>query len=578
LLTLRTTPRRNSLRFAPALICAVLLSAFAGLAQTIEPLPPTVGSTNPVSAEPPVSRPNTKPCIVPLFTGQTFDVYADQYATYTPSACKGPWSKVVFSANFNVSDGRQFDRTAKFFLGGANIYFGTTAEPGATVSPSWHVERDITNLSALLKTTQPVVLTLYNIYGEDGGVDYNGSITGSAELEFYPANFGNPAPAVPDAVLPLDPAGETTALQTTTDRLTGTFPSLPRNIESAYLQLFSQSQAGDEFWYTCSPTSVASQLENCGNTGFRETEVYVDGKAAGIAPVYPWIYTGGLDPYLWRPIAGVQTLNFKPYMVDLTPYAGVLSNGQQHTVSIGVYNANGEFDVTGTLLLYLDHGARQVTGSVTENTLDQAPTPTVIAPAPTTSASGITSETSTVTSMRHFLLSGYLNTSHGRVTTTIDETVNFGNSDATSISALTEEQDITQLSGASSVTKQQIGPIVTTVEKNLSYPFTISYDFIENADGSYSQSSKSNQQDKETETHTLFGFPIYSSSAQEQVVSSDDLAVSAADAVTQTSASTGSYKSSDSLGGCYSEMLTAADQKLTKISSGEGCRKTGFPW
>ena len=105
----------------------------------------------------------------------------------------------------------------------------------------------------MLKSTQPIVIALGNYYGVDGGVDYNGSISGSAQLEFYPANFGNPAPKEPDAVLPLDPVGETTALNTTTDRLTGTFASLPRNIEGAYLQLFSQSQSDDEFWYTCSP-------------------------------------------------------------------------------------------------------------------------------------------------------------------------------------------------------------------------------------------------------------------------------------------------------------------------------------
>jgi hypothetical protein len=583
--TLSANPLPIRSRFAAllggaGLLCAPVLLSSAALAQTIAPLPPTVGSSNPVSAEPLVTRPTTKPCIVPIFNNQLFDDFNNKDFTYTPPAdCKGPWSKVVLSANFNVSDGRQFDRTAQFFIDGVNFYFGTTAEPRSTLSPSWHFERDITDLSAVLKSTQPIVIALGNYYGVDGGVDYNGSISGSAQLEFYPANFGNPAPKEPDAVLPLDPVGETTALNTTTDRLTGTFPSLPRNIEGAYLQLFSQSQSADEFWYTCSPTSVATQLENCGNSGFRETEVYVDGKAAGIAPVYPWIYTGGIDPYLWEPITGVQTLNFKPYMVDLTPFAGVLSNGQSHTVSIGVYNADSYFAVTGSLLLYLDHGAKQVTGAVTENTLDQGPTPTIVAPAPVTSAAGVTSESASVTSMRHFVLSGYINTSHGRVSTTIDESVNFGNAQTIALSDSIYNQSITQLSGASTVTRQQIGPLVTTVEKSLSYPFTFSYAFTQNADGSYSQSSKSNQQDKESETHTLFGFPIYTSSAQEQVQSSDAYAVSAADTLTsQTSTSTGSYKSNDSLGGCYSETLTSADLKLTGVTNDKDCKHSGFPW
>src|SRR5213075_1128046 len=94
-------------------------------------------------------------------------------------------------------------------------------------------------------------------------------------------------------------------------------------------------------------------------------------------PVYPWIYTGGIDPLLWRPIPGVQTFNFVPYRVDLTPFAGLLSNGQPHQVGVRVYNANNYFLVAGSLLLYLDHGSLQVTGAVTRNTLTAVPNPTI---------------------------------------------------------------------------------------------------------------------------------------------------------------------------------------------------------
>ena len=37
----------------------------------------------------------------------------------------------------------------------------------------------------------------------------------------------------------------------------------------------------------CVPNDVASELESCGNTGFRETEISIDGIPAGFAPVYP---------------------------------------------------------------------------------------------------------------------------------------------------------------------------------------------------------------------------------------------------------------------------------------------------
>ena len=91
-------------------------------------------------------------------------------------------------------------------------------------------------------------------------------------------------------------SGGTVALGSTSSTLSGTF-TLPTNVEKAYLDVYSQSQSNDEFWYTCVANDVAAELENCGNTGFRETEITIDGKPAGVAPVSPWIFTGGIDPY-----------------------------------------------------------------------------------------------------------------------------------------------------------------------------------------------------------------------------------------------------------------------------------------
>jgi hypothetical protein len=165
-------------------------------------------------------------------------------------------------------------------------------------------------------------------------------------------------------------------LFTPTDQLATTF-SLPLNVERAYLDVITQSQIGDEFWYTCVPDDVSSELQSCGGTAFREAEVSVDGQPAGVAPVYPWIYTGGVDPFLWEPIPAVQTLNFVPYRVDLTPFAGILSNGQPHTIALGVFNSNNYFSATATLLIFQDHSSQQVIGAVTENTIGKAPTPSV---------------------------------------------------------------------------------------------------------------------------------------------------------------------------------------------------------
>src|SRR5882757_1569711 len=142
--------------FASILSCLLFLSS-VGLEAQVVPAPsaPQVGSSNTVSADPPVPRPHTRPCSVQLFQNLEFADFNIKSFSYTPPPdCPGPWAKVVFTADFTVTAGRQFDRTAKFFLGGVNIYFGTTAEPRAALSPSWHVESDVTDLSAAFKSAQ----------------------------------------------------------------------------------------------------------------------------------------------------------------------------------------------------------------------------------------------------------------------------------------------------------------------------------------------------------------------------------------------------------------------------------------
>jgi hypothetical protein len=188
---------------------------------------------------------------------------------------------------------------------------------------------------------------------------------------------------------------------------------------------------------------TASLLGSCGGTGFRETEISIDGQPAGVAPVYPWIYTGGVDPLLWEPTPGVQTLNFKPYRIDLTPFAGILSDGQQHTVAVSVFNANAGFSVSSTLLLYTDPWQTKITGGILSNNLAAEPTPSV-KESITTGTDGSAKGTVTVGSTRQFTISGYVNTSRGRVVTTVNQSMNFLSAQTFNVNGLTDIQDLTQ--------------------------------------------------------------------------------------------------------------------------------------
>jgi hypothetical protein len=557
--------------FARTLICVTALGAMALLSV---PAPaqyiPVVGSQNTVTADPTVPRPRGKACVVQLYSGVQFaDFSAKNYSYTPPVGCPGPWEKVVFTADFNVTAGRQFDRTAQVFLGHVNLYYGTTPEPRSTLSPSWHVERDVTDYSALFKTTQSGEVDLGNLVNST----YTGVISGSATLEFYQGHHDEDQArrdaSVADAVYPLpNAAGGARGLFQTTDQLAETF-TLPANVERAYLDVITQSQSNDEFWYTCVPNDVASELQSCGATGFREAEISVDGQPAGVAPVYPWIYTGGIDPYLWEPIPGVQTLNFVPYRIDLTPFAGSLSNGMPHTIAVSVFNADSYFLATATLLVFQDHNAAQVTGAVTANTVGAAPTPSVVENLQTDASGDVTGSVS-VTSARAFHVAGYVRTSHGRVDTDVHQQVNFSNVQNFTINATNYVQDITQNTSVESRTITRNGPQFFSTLQTFQYPLTLNISEVFASDGSLSLQTTSQQQFKYDVLE-----PFFVSTTENEVTSTDTLQFDSSFNLTGHSGQRSSqrYKYLDSRSADYSCELAAQNNTLTAVSDGCAGRK-----
>src|SRR3984957_13179060 len=525
-----------------------------------------IGSPNTVTADPNAVRPSTTPCVVQLFTGAPFYDFNVENFTYTPpSACPGPWAKVVLEADINLNPGIQYDRTANFWLGPVNIYFGTTAEPSPSEGPSWHIENDLTDYSSLFYTAQSGQADIGNTLC----CGLTSTIYASAALEFYPVPEGQSAPVTANLVLPFSagPSGGTVALTTSTSTLAGTF-TMPNNVQSAYLDVYAQGQSGDEFWYTCVPNDVSAELFSCGNTGFRETEITIDGQAAGVAPIFPWIFTGGIDPFLWFPIPGVQTLNFVPYRVNLTPFAGVLSNGQPHTVSLSVYNANNYFSATASLLLYLDSGSTQTTGAITQNTL-AGPSPVVtenlnVQPA---SIKGRVE----VTSRRNFAISGYVNTSHGKVTTKVAQTVSFYNNQYFSITGHTYLQDISQATTVNSYTSvSQPGAANIIDNQNYVFPLTvdISLAFLKN--GNINQTTNAKQVYQQTARTTRAGKVTYSSFLENAGQHGDTLELNSSFNLlgNKGQSSAQQYNYYDSTGAAYDCAISAAANALTAYSPG----------
>jgi hypothetical protein len=485
---------------------AVVLLVTIAVSPAFASGPYKLGSSNTVTADPNIPRPFTTPCVVTLFTDAEFDNFNPYSFSYTPpSECPGPWAKVVFEADINVTAGIQYDRTANFWLGPTNIYFGTTAEPSPSLGPSWHVESDLTDYSPIFTIAQEGTADIGNLVNST----YTGIIYATASLEFYPLAFGQSAPVTANQVYALaaGPTGGTVALNNTSSTLSGTF-TLPTNVVNAYLDVYAQSQSDDEFWYTCVPNDVATELQSCGDTGFRETEITIDGQPAGVAPVFPWIFTGGIDPYLWFPIPGIQTLNFVPYRVNLTPFAGMLSNGQPHTVSLSVYNADSYFSATASLLVYQDPNSSSVTGAVTQNTLS-SPNPVItenLHVQPT-----YIKGTVNVGSERSFTITGYANTSKGKVTTSVAQNVNFFNDQYFDITDTTYTQDITLGSSVTSTTTTSSWAGKKVESQTFNFPATLNFYDFPAPNGDSDMTTTVEQNYTSTVITTWDGFPIYAS-------------------------------------------------------------------
>ena len=555
--------------FTHVAVIAIALPWIASAQVIPAPAEPQVGSSNPVSPEPNVPRPSTTPCTVTLFSNFAFSDFSNLPLTFAPpTGCAAPWSRVVLTVDFTAPPNVLYDRTATIFLGGANLFFGTTAAPLSNFRASWHVERDLTDYSVIFTKPQTGNAALNNLtFATAQAVIY-----GTAKLLFYPANEANPAPVVPSQVLSL--SGNTTySLNDVTDRYDATF-TLPRNIARAYLDVISQGRDNNELWFLCVPPAATLNFAACGYTAFRESDVYIDAIPAGVAPVFPWIYTGNTgqgstDPYLWQPIVGIETLNFKPYRVNLTPFAGLLSDGNPHSVDVSVFNSDHGFSGAANLLLYTDPGTPVITGGLTQDTLSYYPSPSNEIYVGT-AADGEPAGQVSVESFRAWQISGYVVTAKGRTDTTLTATNSFKNLQSLSFGKQNVNQEADQQE-----TTTEVGP-GGTVQTIHSIRFPLVYDdmFIandSNVPGFY-QSFYVHQQKIEQSQTITNGNASLPSLTDETVENSDVAHLDANENVVSREAiSRSTFGERDANDICFYRQLTAQNLKLTQVNDSTNC-------
>jgi hypothetical protein len=344
------------------------------------------------------------PCSVTLFGNVTFNTWRQvEIARYEPPAdCPPPWTSVQLEFIGEVA-GVQYDRVGALWLGGVELLRTTTPEPTgydesgrARRAVRWHIARSLHHYQALFLHAATVELSIPNVVN----ANYTGNISVSSSLKFISAapppdpaapvpsplpllrdgSFSSakadeeamPAPIAPPAAsvsvdvsiaafADLPPADEIVPLVLSTvvasdaaitpwERLAIATTSAPnmstrvtiseRTAVRAVLDVYVSPHGCEEFWYSNVPNALGGEGV-CAGGAYREVEVLVDGIFAGAAFPFPVIYSGGINPVLWRPIAGLHSLNVPPLSFDLTPFVGVMDDGLPHTIDVRIAPAQG---------------------------------------------------------------------------------------------------------------------------------------------------------------------------------------------------------------------------------------------
>ena len=378
--------------------------------------PVEVNYQDPMTAAPPLRRPDTAHCTVTLMQHDFGFSFGQPFVgTLTPpAACPGPWSMVAMDWQGSIA-GRQFDRLAAVWIGGVEMLRMTTPEPDPA-GITWHVEKDVSQYAPVLDRPQTVVVSLENLVDST----FTGVFHITLTLTFFETDWRHPAAAAPSQVVPVSAAAGAPGwfiLNSTADQAAATL-DLPTNLTRARLQVFATSHGCEEQWFTNVPDAYSQahpEAGLCGGGAFRELRVFVDGTLAGVATPFPVIYSGGLNPFMWRPIPSVEQFDIPPYEVDLTPFVGVLTDGHPHRIAITVANNEGFWPVDADLLIEQDRGAAVTHGGLLRDTLQPEPATRVTQ----TSASGV--DRLLTTASRSWFTEGFVDTSAGRVVTRVEQ-------------------------------------------------------------------------------------------------------------------------------------------------------------
>lgn len=244
---------------------------------------------------------------------------------------QGTWETVLLNYT-GYTAGTAYDYFQTVYINKAVVYLAVEPEAG-----SWSVEANLSLYMSFFEGKQSINMTGPHL---GLGTNFEGIQINNFSLIFYPVPAGAKQPVYPSMV---EPVSEWRGVGAGTS-ISGSI-SVPSNTIAAELGVIG---IGPEFWYSLNPD-------------YASFNITVGNHAVGNYLQFPWINSGGIDLFEWRPIAPVTMLNHFWFMYNLTGALGLLENNNNITFW-GAPGSVGGYSVIANLFIYSGNaiGARQV--------------------------------------------------------------------------------------------------------------------------------------------------------------------------------------------------------------------------
>ncbi|MCQ4345569.1 MAG: peptide-N4-asparagine amidase [Sulfolobaceae archaeon] len=285
-------------------------------------------------------HPNATPITITVASDVVFNNTGLTPYNATVYVPPGNYSLILLNVSVNETGGSQFDRTIYIYANNITVFWGSTQEILNSTA-----EVDLTLLENFLRGNVTFKIVLPNYY--DKQLNVTGVYEVTVKLLLYP---GKAPSNLPTYVIPLFYNQNLTypmaVLNPSQPNVTQAV-SFPKGTYNAMLVLYVKGGGYDEFWYASLPA-------------IRNFLVYYNGFLAGVIQPYPVIYTGGINPFWWKPVTSINTLAFHtPQLIPLTPLLALGNEGNLTVVVSNLVESSNilqsqdlSWDVSGYILVW----------------------------------------------------------------------------------------------------------------------------------------------------------------------------------------------------------------------------------